>query len=98
MHRTKAAEQIPSYDASIDELKKIARGMTDVGSGILQRVLDVPFASWTDEMNYLIHLLRFCRIGADVRMHFGEALEGPRTHWPYRGPGQSPVQDLSRYP
>lgn len=76
IHRTKAGEQIPSYDASIDELKEIAQGMTDVGSGILQLVLDVPFASWTDEMGYLINLVDSCKRPATFTL--GTSNRGPR--------------------
>lgn len=76
IHRTKAGEQIPSYDASIDELKEIAQGMTDVGSGILQLVLDVPFSSWTDEMEYLINLVDSCKRPATFTL--GTSNRGPR--------------------
>lgn len=77
IHRTKAGEQIPSYDASIDELKEIAQGMTDVDSGILQLVLDVPFASWTDEMEYLINLVESCKRPATFTL--GTSNSGPRS-------------------
>lgn len=77
MHRTKAGEQIPSYDASIDELKEIAGGMTDAGRGLLQLVLDVPFASWTDEMTSLISLVESCQRPATFTL--GTSNSGPRT-------------------
>lgn len=76
IHRTKAGEQIPTYDASLDELTEIACGMTDAGSGTLQLVLDVPFASWTDEMSHLLHVVERC--GRPATFTLGTSNGGPR--------------------
>lgn len=53
-HRTKAGEQIPSYQASDAELQALADGLADAGSGIVQLVLDAPAQSWDDELDHLI--------------------------------------------
>jgi N-acyl-D-aspartate/D-glutamate deacylase len=54
IHRTKAGENIPTYQADIDELKAIASAMRDAGTGVLQMVLDAPFQSWRDELSHLL--------------------------------------------
>ena len=54
IHRTKAGENIPSYQADVEELKAIAGAMRDVDTGVLQMVLDAPFSSWTDELAHLL--------------------------------------------
>ncbi|HWV12203.1 MAG TPA: amidohydrolase family protein, partial [Sphingobium sp.] len=54
IHRTKAGENIPSYQADVEELKAIAGAMRDADTGVLQMVLDAPFSSWTDELSYLL--------------------------------------------
>jgi len=56
IHRTKAGELIPTYGADLDELKAIAGALTDAGQGVLQAVLDAPFASWEDELAGLFAL------------------------------------------
>lgn len=40
IHRTADGQQIPTFDASVEELKAITAGMADAGSGTLQIVLD----------------------------------------------------------
>ena len=54
IHRTKAGENIPSYQADVEELKAIAGAMRDADTGVLQMVLDAPFSSWTDELSHLL--------------------------------------------
>ena len=54
IHRTKAGENIPSYQADVEELKAIAGAMRDADTGVLQMVLDAPFSSWTDELAHLL--------------------------------------------
>lgn len=54
IHRTKAGENIPSYQADVDELKVIASALRDADTGVLQMVLDAPFQSWTDELSHLL--------------------------------------------
>ncbi|WP_226016541.1 amidohydrolase family protein [Novosphingobium sp. FKTRR1] len=60
IHRTKAGDQIPSYAADAAELKAIAEAMTEAGTGILQMVLDAPFASWQDEVAHLVAVAESC--------------------------------------
>jgi N-acyl-D-aspartate/D-glutamate deacylase len=57
IHRTKAGENIPSYQADIAELQAITGAMRDAGTGVLQMVLDAPFASWTDELAHLLAIV-----------------------------------------
>ena len=54
IHRTKAGENIPSYQADVEELKAIAGAMREAGTGVLQMVLDAPFQSWSDELSHLL--------------------------------------------
>ncbi|MCK0532918.1 N-acyl-D-amino-acid deacylase family protein [Sphingobium agri] len=54
IHRTKAGENIPSYQADVEELKAIAGAMRNADTGVLQMVLDAPFSSWTDELSHLL--------------------------------------------
>lgn len=54
IHRTKAGEHIPTYQADVEELKAIAGVMGEAGTGVLQMVLDAPFASWPDELAHLL--------------------------------------------
>ena len=56
MHRTRAGDQIPSFEASDTELEAIAAGMKDVGKGVLQMVLDVPHLSWDEEIEHLVRV------------------------------------------
>lgn len=54
IHRTKAGEHIPTYQADVEELKAIAGVMGEAGTGVLQLVLDAPFASWPEELAHLL--------------------------------------------
>jgi N-acyl-D-aspartate/D-glutamate deacylase len=74
MHRTKAGEQIPSFAASDEELKAIAGGMADAGSGIVQLVLDAPHATWRDEMDHLVAVVESC--GRPATFTLGTANRG----------------------
>jgi N-acyl-D-amino-acid deacylase len=74
MHRTKAGEQIPSFEASDEELKAIAGGMADAGSGIVQLVLDAPHASWREEMEHLVAVVESC--GRPATFTLGTANRG----------------------
>jgi len=60
IHRTKAGEQIPSFEASDDELKAIAAGMADAGAGIVQIVLDAPHVPWNEEIDHLLGVVESC--------------------------------------
>lgn len=60
IHRTKAGELIPSYAADDAELIAIASAMKDAGKGMLQMVLDVPFATWPDEIAHLVSVAESC--------------------------------------
>lgn len=74
MHRTKAGEQIPSFEASDEELKAIAGGMKDAGSGIVQLVLDAPHATWKEEMEHLVAVVESC--GRPATFTLGTANRG----------------------
>jgi len=54
IHRTKAGALIPSYDADTAELQEIAEAMREAGTGVLQMVLNVPFATWREELDRLL--------------------------------------------
>ncbi|KUR81093.1 amidohydrolase family protein [Novosphingobium sp. Fuku2-ISO-50] len=54
IHRTKAGELIPTYGADPEELQAIAGALKDAGKGVLQAVLDAPFAAWEDELPKLL--------------------------------------------
>lgn len=58
IHRTLAGEQIPSYAADDSELKAIASALKARGKGVLQMVLDAPFASWDDELAHLLAVVK----------------------------------------
>jgi len=60
-HRTKAGELIPSYAAADEELKAIAGGLADVDKGVIQLVLDVPHATWREEMTHLVDCVTAAR-------------------------------------
>ena len=77
MHRTKAGEQIPSYEAPAAELRAIAAGLSDAGSGTIQLVLDVPFASWDEEMDHLIDVVESS--GRPATFTLGTGNSGPRA-------------------
>ena len=75
IHRTAAGTQIPSFQASDDELQAIAMGLADAGGGILQAVLDVPQRSWEEEVGALRRIAR--RAGRPVTFTFAAPNAGP---------------------
>ncbi|MCP5395310.1 MAG: amidohydrolase family protein [Sphingomonadaceae bacterium] len=75
IHRTKAGEQIPSYAADDAELVAIASAMEDAGTGVLQMVLDAPFASWNDELAHLLRVTESC--GRRATFTLGTDNDGP---------------------
>jgi len=74
-HRTKAGEQIPSFDAADAELQALADGMTDAGSGVVQLVLNAPSASWDSELDHLIGVVE--RSGRPATFTLGTSNSGP---------------------
>jgi len=76
MHRTKAGEQIPSFEAADAELRAIAAGMSDAGSGVVQLVLDAPQVSWGEEMEHLIGVVESC--GRPATFSMGTSNGGER--------------------
>ena len=60
IHRTKAGELIPTYGADVAELVAITGAMKDAGTGVFQAVLDVPFATWEEEMAKLLSVAESC--------------------------------------
>ena len=77
IHRTADGAQIPSYDAPAAELKAIAAGMTDAGTGTLQLVLDAPFHSWADELDHLVDVVESC--GRPATFTLAATNSGPPT-------------------
>lgn len=76
-HRTKAGEQIPSYDAATQELITIASALKDKGKGIIQMVLDAPNRSWTEEIDHLLEAVKSS--GRPATFTVGTANRGPRV-------------------
>jgi N-acyl-D-amino-acid deacylase len=75
IHRTASGMQIPSFDASNDELEAIAMGLSDADGGILQAVLDVPQRSWEEEIGAMREVAR--RSGRPVTFTFAAPNGGP---------------------
>lgn len=75
IHRTAAGLQIPSFEASNDELEAIAMGLSDAGGGILQAALDVPQRSWAEEIGALREVA--LRSGRPVTFTFAAPNGGP---------------------
>ena len=76
IHRTKAGELIPTFGADLDELKAIAGALTDAGQGVLQAVLDAPFASWEAELAMLFALTQSA--GRPATFTIAVSNSGPR--------------------
>lgn len=74
IHRTKAGENIPSYAADDAELVAIAGAMKEAGTGVLQMVLDAPFATWRDELAHLVRVAESC--GRPATFTLGTGNEG----------------------
>jgi N-acyl-D-aspartate/D-glutamate deacylase len=79
IHRTKAGEQIPTFDADRAELEEIARGLSDAGDGVVQLVLNTPFRSWDDELGLLRGVARAS--GRPATFSMGASNTGPDTVW-----------------
>jgi len=76
IHRTRAGENIPSFEAATEELQVLASAMKDKDRGILQMVLDVPHRSWDDEMKHLLTIVRAS--GRPATFTMGTSNRGPR--------------------
>ena len=76
-HLTADGQQIPSFQAPLDELKSIAAGMKEAGAGVLQMVLDAPARSWADEIEQLIEVAESC--GRPTTFSLAPANLGPPT-------------------
>jgi N-acyl-D-aspartate/D-glutamate deacylase len=79
IHRTKAGEQIPSFDAADAELAAIAAGLADAGDGVVQVVLNTPFQSWDDELERLRSVVRTS--GRPATFTLGVSNTGPESVW-----------------
>jgi len=79
IHRTKAGEQIPTFDANRAELEEIARGLGDAGDGVVQLVLNTPFQSWDEELGLLRGVARAS--GRPATFSMGASNTGPDTIW-----------------
>jgi len=77
IHRTKAGELIPTYGADPAELAAICEALGEAGTGVFQAVLDVPFASWEDELAQLFTVVE--RSGRPATFTFALANGGPRN-------------------
>ena len=74
-HRTKAGEQIPSFEAADAELQALGDGLADAGSGIVQIVLNAPAQSWDAELDHLIEVVD--NSGRPATFTLGTANSGP---------------------
>jgi N-acyl-D-aspartate/D-glutamate deacylase len=79
IHRTKAGEQIPTFDADRAELEAIAQGLGDAGDGVVQLVLNTPFQSWDQELGLLRGVARAS--GRPATFSMGASNTGPDTIW-----------------
>jgi N-acyl-D-amino-acid deacylase len=79
IHRTKAGEQIPTFDADRAELEAIAQGLGDAGAGVVQLVLNTPFQSWDSELRLLRGVARAS--GRPATFSMGASNSGPDTVW-----------------
>jgi N-acyl-D-aspartate/D-glutamate deacylase len=79
IHRTKAGEQIPSFDADRVELEAIAQGLADAGDGVVQLVLNTPFQSWDNELGLLRSVAQTS--GRPATFSMGASNTGPDSVW-----------------
>jgi N-acyl-D-amino-acid deacylase len=79
IHRTKAGEQIPSFDAADAELAAVAQGLADAGDGVVQVVLNTPFQSWDDELKRLRGVVQAS--GRPATFTLGVSNTGPEAIW-----------------
>ena len=75
-HRTKAGEQIPSFQAADAELDSIAQGMADAGNGVIQFALNIPTGSWEVELGHLFRIAGSS--GRPATFSLGTSNSGPR--------------------
>jgi N-acyl-D-amino-acid deacylase len=78
-HRTKAGEQIPSFESAQSELLAIAAGLTDAGAGIVQIVLDPVNQSWEAELERVRDIVH--KSGRPATFTLGASNIGPDTVW-----------------
>jgi N-acyl-D-amino-acid deacylase len=79
IHRTKAGEQIPTFDADVAELEAIAKGLADAGDGVVQVVLNTPFESWDSELTRLRSVVHAS--GRPATFTLGASNTGPESVW-----------------
>jgi N-acyl-D-aspartate/D-glutamate deacylase len=79
IHRTKAGEQIPTFDADRAELEAIAQGLADAGDGVVQLVLNTPFQSWDSELGLLRSVAKAS--GRPATFSMGASNTGPESVW-----------------
>ena len=79
IHRTKAGEQIPTFDADVAELEAIAKGLADAGDGVVQVVLNTPFESWKAELDRLRSVVQAS--GRPATFTLGVSNTGPESVW-----------------
>jgi len=79
IHRTKAGEQIPTFDAAQAELEAIAAGLTDAGAGVVQMVLNTPNQSWESELERLRDMVH--KSGRPATFTLGASNTGPESVW-----------------
>jgi N-acyl-D-aspartate/D-glutamate deacylase len=72
-HRTNENNLIPSYGAAAEELRQIALGLRDAGSGVLQYVTDSP--DQEEEWNLLCELVRVS--GRPLSIAMGQEAKRP---------------------
>lgn len=76
LHRTKDGEQIPSYAAPAEELREIAGGLADAGSGTIQLVLNIPDKGWEEEVEQMVNVVKSS--GRPATFTMGTSNAGPR--------------------
>ncbi|MBB4613941.1 N-acyl-D-amino-acid deacylase family protein [Novosphingobium taihuense] len=77
IHRTKAGELIPTFNAETRELLAITGALAEAGTGVFQAVLDAPFQSWEEEMARLLAVTKAC--GRPSTFTLGLVNSGPRN-------------------
>ncbi|HTJ65543.1 MAG TPA: amidohydrolase family protein [Alphaproteobacteria bacterium] len=75
VHKMKDGRDIPCTNAPQEELREIAKGLTDADAGIFQMVLDVPRLPWRDEIGCVIDIARHS--GRPAALGLGTPNEGP---------------------
>jgi N-acyl-D-amino-acid deacylase len=75
IHRTADGDQIPSYNAALDELVEIGKGLADSGSGLIQLVCEIVQDGWKPEIDRLRTLAG--ETGRPITFTFGIGNEGP---------------------